>query len=123
MRNGATSYYRETYGENSPPHRASLPDPESNAHIARPKIEPCIAELLFNRMVGREKTLTVFLGFYSAAVEREGALLKSVTLRDIKSEHTCRVSAKIFADGVYEADLAALVKVPCRVGREARSEY
>ncbi len=123
MRNGAADYYRATYGEDSPEHRASLPDPKSNAHIARPKVEPRIAELLFNQMVGREKTLTVLLGFYPAAVEREGALLKSVTLRDMKTDRTCRVNAKIFADGMYEADLAAAAKVPCRVGREARSEY
>lgn len=123
MRTGAAAYYREMYGEGSQQDRASLPDPESNAHIDRPKIEPRVAELLFNQMVEREKMLAVLTGFYVESAERDGALLKSVTLREMHGAHTCRVSAKVFADGMYEGDLAAAAKVPYRVGREARSEY
>jgi hypothetical protein len=123
IREGATNYYRETYGEGSPQHRASLPNPKGNAHIDRPKIEPRIAELLFDRMVAGEKTLTVLKGFSIASAEREGATLKSVTLRAMQGDETVRVRGTIFADGMYEGDLAAAAQVPCRVGREARTEY
>jgi hypothetical protein len=123
MRTGAADYYREIYGEGSQQHRASLPDPESNAHIDRPKIEPRVAEMLFNQMVEWEKTLTVLTGFYVESAERSGALLTSVALREMKGARTCRVSAKVFADGMYEGDLAAAAKVPYRTGREARAEY
>jgi hypothetical protein len=123
MRTEAAAYYREMYGEGSQQHRASLPDPNSNAHIDRPKIEPRVAELLFNRMVEREKTLAVLTDFHVESAERDGAHLKSVTLREMHGARTCRVSAKIFADGMYEGDLVAAAKVPSRIGREARSEY
>jgi hypothetical protein len=123
IRQGAASYYRTTYGEGSPQHRASLPDPGSNAHIDRPKIEPRIAELLFDRMVTNEKSLTLLKGFYVSGANREGALLKAVTLRAMTGDQTIRVTAQIFADGMYEGDLAAAAKVPYRAGREARTEY
>ena len=123
MRNGAARHYRQTYGEDSPQHRASLPDPESNAHIDRPKIEPRIAEMLSNRIVEAEANLTVLAGFYVEAAEREAELLRSVTLREMKGKRRCRVSATVFADGMYEGDLAAAAGVPYRVGREARAEY
>ena len=123
IRTGAADYYRETYGADSPQHRAALPDPKSNAHIDRPKIEPRIAELLFNRLVDREKNITVLTGVYVTSAEREGSLLKSITLREMNGAKTVRVSAKVFADGMYEADLAAAAKVPTRVGRESREQY
>ena len=123
MRTGGADFYREYYGEGSPQHRASLPDPNSNAHIDRPKIEPRIAELLFNRMLEREKNLTVLTDFVVTGAERDGVLLKTIALRQMHGKQTCRVGAKIFADGMYEADLAAAAEVPYRVGREARNEY
>jgi hypothetical protein len=123
MRLGAAEYYRQTYGENSPQHRASLPDPNSNSHFARPKIEPRIAELLFNRMIEREKHLTVLTGYYVVSAERDGAILKGITLRAMHGDRTCRVGATVFADAMLEADLAAAAGAACRVGRESRSEY
>jgi len=123
MRTGAADYYRRHYGEGAAQHRGSLPDPDSNAHIDRPKIEPRIAELLFNRLVEREKSLTVLTGFVVTGAEREGELLKAITLHEKDGVQTCRVRAAVFADGMYEADLAAAAGVPCRVGREARSQY
>jgi len=53
MRRGAAEHYRRMYGDGSPQHRASLPHPTSRAHIDRPKIEPRIAEMLFNQMTAR----------------------------------------------------------------------
>ncbi|MCX7825859.1 MAG: FAD-dependent oxidoreductase, partial [Verrucomicrobiae bacterium] len=123
MRTGATEYYRKTYGEGSQQHLASMPSKKSRAHIDRAKIEPRIAEMLFNQMVEREKTLTVLLGHIVAKAEREGALLKRVTLKPMRGEGAVTVSAKIFADAMYEGDLMAAAGVTTRIGREARSEY
>jgi len=123
MRNGAAEYYKKTYGENSPQHLASMPDEESRAHIDRPKVEPRIAEMLFNEMVEKEKTLTVLLGHIVSGAERDGALLKSVTLKPMHGEGKVKVTAKIFADGMYEGDLIAAAGVKSQIGREARSQY
>jgi hypothetical protein len=61
MLTGAADYYAKTYGEGSPQHVVSVASQASRAHIDRPKIEPRIAEMLFNQMVGKEKSLTVLL--------------------------------------------------------------
>lgn len=123
MRLNGAAYYRETYGENSPQHRASMPDPKSNSHFDRPKIEPRIAELLFDRMVAAEKRITVLKNHVVHSVERDGALITAVTFKPMHGDGTCRVTAKIFADGMYEGDLMAAAKVPYQVGRESRSTY
>lgn len=120
---GAADYYRKTYGEGSPQHIVSMPSKTSRAHIDRPKIEPRIAEMLFNQMVEREKTLTVLLGHIITKAEREGTLLKSVTLKPMHSGKAITVSGKVFADGMYEGDLMAAAGVKTQIGREARSQY
>lgn len=123
MLRGAADYYKNIYGENSPQHLASMPDANSRAHIDRPKIEPRIAEMLFNEMVEKEKTLTVLLGHIVNSAERDGALLKSVTLQPMHGKGSIKVTAKIFADGMYEGDLIAAAGVKSQIGREARSQY
>ena len=123
MRTGATEYYRQTYGEGSPQHLASMPDATSRAHIDRAKVEPRVAEMLFNRMVGREATLTVLLGHVPAAARRDGPLLKSVVLKPLRGGGSVTVTAKVFADALYEGDLLAAAGVSTRIGREARSQY
>ncbi len=120
---GAAQYYAKTYGEGSPQHTLSQPSATSRAHIDRPKIEPRIAEMLFNQMVEREKKLTVLLGHIVTNAERDGTLLKSVTLKPMHGESTITVSAKVFADGMYEGDLMAATGVTTQIGREARSQY
>ncbi|WP_395737853.1 FAD-dependent oxidoreductase [Prosthecobacter sp.] len=120
---GASDYYRKTYGENSPQHILSMPSATSRAHIDRPKIEPRIAELLFNQMVEREKSLTVLLGHVVTKTTREGRLLKSATLQPIHGGSEITVSASIFADGMYEGDLLAAVGVKTQIGRESRTQY
>ncbi|MCW0220641.1 MAG: FAD-dependent oxidoreductase, partial [Prosthecobacter sp.] len=123
IRQGATEYYRYTYGENSPQHLASMPSATSRAHIDRPKIEPRIAEMLFNQMVEKEKTLTVLLGHVVARAEREGSLLKSVTFKPMTGKGEVKVRATIFADGMYEGDLMAAAGAKSQIGRESRSQY
>jgi hypothetical protein len=129
MLTGAADYYRKTYGEGSQQHLASMPSATSRAHIDRAKIEPRIAEMLFNQMAEREKKLTVLLGHIVTKTERAGALLKRVTLKPHSShlaprdEHPITVSGKVFADAMYEGDLMAAAGVTTRIGREARTEY
>ncbi|MDX9868646.1 MAG: FAD-dependent oxidoreductase [Kiritimatiellia bacterium] len=123
MRTNAAAYYRQTYGETSDQYRVSLPSEKSRAHIDRPKVEPRIAELLFNRMVSDEKTLDVLLGHIPFSAGRDGALLKTVTLKPLHGGDGVTVSAKVFADAMYEGDLMAVAGVSNRIGREARSEY
>lgn len=123
MLTGAAAYYREKYGEGSPQHLASMPSKTSRAHIDRPKIEPRIAEMLFNRMVEREKSLTVLLGHIVIKAGREGSLIKDVTLRPMRGEGAITVRGKVFADAMYEGDLMAAAGVTTQIGREARSQY
>jgi len=125
MLRGISTYYRETYGEKSPQYLASMPSATSRAHIDRPKVEPRIAEMLFNQMVEKEKNLTVLLGHIVTQAEREGSLLKSVTLQALhgNGKDVVKVRAKIFADGMYEGDLIAAADVKSQIGREARSQY
>jgi hypothetical protein len=123
MLTGAAQYYAKTYGEGSPQHIASMPSKTSRAHIDRPKVEPRIAEMLFNQMVEKEKTLTVLLGHIVTKVERDGALLQSVTLKPMHGGKAIAVRGQIFADGMYEGDLMAAAGVKTQIGRESRAQY
>ncbi len=123
MLNGAAQYYAKTYGEGSPQHIASMPSQTSRAHIDRAKVEPRIAEMLFNQMLAKEKTLTVLLGHIVTKAERQGALLKSVILKPMHDEGTVTVGGKVFADGMYEGDLLAAAGVKTQIGRESRAQY
>lgn len=123
MITGAARHYAKTYGENSPQHIVSMPSKTSRAHIDRPKIEPRIAEMLFNEMVAKEKTLTVLLGHIVTKAQLDGALIQSVTLKPMHGEKTITVSGKVFADGMYEGDLMAVAGVKTQIGRESRAQY
>lgn len=122
-------HYRTTYGENSKPYRDALPGKSGHTNG---KFEPKVAEKIFTELVKREKNMRVVRGFCPSAVEREGAMLRAVTFRrtgyqpvptDERVENSFYVQAKVFADCSYEGDLAAMAKVPFRLGREARSEF
>ncbi len=115
MITGAARYYAETYGEGSRQHIASMPSKTSRAHIDRSKIEPRIAEMLFNQMVEKEKTLTVLLGHIVTKAERDDALIKNVTLKPMHGERTIKVGGKVFADGMYEGDLIAAAGVKSQI--------
>lgn len=113
-------HYRTTYGENSEQYKQALPAKSGHANG---KFEPKVAEKVFNELVAKETRLTVWRGFTPFEVKREGAIIQSVTFKATKGTETKTVTAKVFADCSYEGDLAALAKVPYRVGREARGEY
>ncbi len=120
VRTAIMEYYRTTYGTESSQYLGAVPTPSG---YANGRFEPRVAEKIINDLVAREKNITVLRGFIPAAVERDGALIKSLTLHPTKAGSDVAVQAQSFADCTYEGDLAALSKVPYRVGREARTEF
>lgn len=113
-------HYIEFFGQDSKEHQTARCTHE---HYPISWVEPHVMERECNRIVANEKNLTLLLSHYANEVERDGAMLKSVTLRAYGTTNDIRVSADSFADATYEGDLFALAKVPYRVGREARDEY
>ncbi len=113
-------HYIAKFGENSRDHQVIR---YTHEHYPVGWAEPHVAEREFNRLVAGEKKITVLLDHYASAAERDGALLRSVTLRAYAGTKEIRVRGAIFADATYEGDLLPLAKVPYRVGREARAEF
>ncbi len=113
-------HYRDTYGENSAQYAQAR---YAQTHYPMSRFEPGVAEHLFNRLVSAEKNITALLSHYPLNITRKGALLQTLTLREYGTTNDIRVTGGIFADATYEGDLAALAKVPYRVGREGREEY
>ncbi len=113
-------HYRLTYGEGSPQSKVAR---YTQTHYPMSRFEPSVAEHLFNRLVSAEKNITTLLSHYPTTVEREGALLKALTLREYGTTKDIRVTGATYVDATYEGDLAALAKVPYRVGRESREEF
>ena len=113
-------HYRTTCGADSHDYQSARFTQE---HYPLGMVEPHVAEREFARLLAAEKSIAMLLGYYPTAVEREGAMLQRITLREFGGTREIGVAAKVFADATYEGDLAALAKVPYRVGREAREEY
>ncbi len=113
-------HYRTTYGEKSPQYLNALPGKSGHTNG---KFEPHVAEMVLTRLVTQEKNITVVRGYYPTSVQHDGPLLKSVTFGELNGTGEKHVSAKVFADCSYEADLAAVARVPYRVGRESRDEF
>jgi predicted neuraminidase len=120
MRQAFFDFYRRTYGEDSPQYRDALPGKTGHNNG---RFEPHVAERLFTELVEREKNITVLRGFVPVGVERDAAAVKAVTIRPMRGGGDTVLRGKVFADATYEGDLAALAKVPYRVGRESRDEF
>lgn len=120
MRAAFFAFYRAKYGEDSPQYRDALPGKTGHTNG---RYEPHVAGRLFTELVEKETNITVLRGYIPVHVERDGAMLKSVTLQLMQGGGEKVLRAKIFADCTYEGDLAALAKVPYRVGRESREEF
>ncbi len=113
-------HYLKTYGEDSRDYKTVR---YTHTHYPIGWVEPHIAEREFSRLVAAEPKITTLLGYYPAAVKRDGAELQSVTLREFAGDKRATVEGATFVDAMYEGDLLALAKAEYRVGREARSEY
>jgi arylsulfatase A-like enzyme len=120
VRQAVFDYYLAAYGEGSKEYLRALPGKSGHTNG---QFEPHVIEGLFNGLVAREPRITVLGGFVPVKVDREGRLIRSLTLGEFDGEKTVRVEASVFADCSYEGDMMALAKVPYRVGRESRSEY
>ncbi|OAI55516.1 hypothetical protein AYO49_01150 [Verrucomicrobiaceae bacterium SCGC AG-212-N21] len=120
VRAAIMEHYRATYGADSPQYRDALPAPSG---YSNGRFEAKVAEKVIDTLVAREKKITVLRGYEPVAVKRDGALIENMTLRPTKGGENLMVRAQIFADCTYEGDVAALAKVPYRVGREARTEF
>ncbi len=114
------AHYRQTFGPDS---RDFATVCYTHEHYPIGWAEPHVAEREFNRLVAGERRLTLLLRHYPTRVERDGPVLRDLTLRVYGGTQEIGVRGAMFADATYEGDLAALAKVPYRVGREARSEY
>ena len=113
-------FYRETYGAESRQYSAAR---YTQTHYPMSRFEPSVAEHLFNQLVSAEKNITTLLSHYPAAIQRDGAMLGALTLREYGTTKDIRVTGSTYVDATYEGDLAALTKVPYRVGRESREEF
>ena len=116
-------YYIATFGRDSKDHQTIR---YTHEHYPIGWAEPHVAEREYNRLVAAEKNITLLLNHYPTAVDREGTIIRSVTLKKLHETDdspAIRVNGGTFVDATYEGDLFALVKVPYRVGREARDEY
>jgi len=113
-------HYRTTYGEKSPQYRDALPGKSGHTNG---KFEPKVAEMVMTDLVKKESRIRLVKNRVPQSVKREGVLIQSVTFKSLLGDVADEVQAKVFADCSYEGDLAALAKVPYRVGREARSEF
>jgi len=120
VREAIFAHYRNTYGEDSSQYRDAMPGRSGHSNG---KFEPKVAEKVFTELVGRETSIMVRRGFVPVTAERDGVRLKSVTFREREGEGEQTLVATIFADCSYEGDLAAVARVPYRVGRESRAEF
>ena len=115
LHDGILTYYRTTYGDASPQYAV--------ARGSRGSFEPKVAEAVVDHLVAGEANIVVLRGWYPTDAKHGGRVLRAVVFRQFDGTRTVSVAARVFADATYEGDLAAVAKVPCRVGREARAEH
>lgn len=120
VRQAIFDHYRQTYGERSPQYLAALPGKSGHTNG---RFEPKVAEKILTELVAKEGRITVQKGYVPLSLERDGRLIRSITLKEFQGAAVKRITAAMFADCTYEGDLMPLAGVAYRVGREARSEF
>jgi len=85
--------------------------------------EPSVAERVFGEMIAEARTIRIFPGHRLREAARNGNRVVAARLENRKSGQMVELRGKVFIDGTYEGDLAALAGVPYRVGRESRAEF
>lgn len=118
LRQSIHDHYRTVYGPNSEPYHRSLPGQPKT------KFEAHVVEGLLERMLARESRLTLVRGFVPHSAVRHEAVLQAVSFRPMNADDAAfTANGSVFADCSYEGDLAAVLGVPCYVGRESREAY
>lgn len=120
VREAILAHYRDTYGSDSRQFRDALPGKTGHSNG---KFEAKVAEMVFTKLVASEAKIEVKRGFVPTASERDGAVLKTATFRNLESGKEITLTAKVFADCSYEGDLMAKSGTTWRVGRESREEF
>ncbi|WP_051670066.1 FAD-dependent oxidoreductase [Bryobacter aggregatus] len=87
--------------------------------------EASAAEQIFHQMIeGEAPRIRLLLRHELVAAQVDRNQLTRITLESRQDPGTrIDLRAPVFIDATYEGDLAAMAKVPFRIGRESRSEY
>ena len=117
IRRSIHDHYRTTYGEHSEQYHRSMPG------TPKTKTESRVFEELVTALVAAEKRIEVVRGFGPDAVEVDGATLRTIRFRSLRTAESFTASGRSFVDCSYEGDVAAAARVPYRVGREGRDEF
>lgn len=109
-----TKYYNDKYGPDSKQVRA--------CNEGR-RLEPSTAEKIFDEMIAEQPGIKVYrrLRFVSLALADKH--VSSLTVEDPADHRSHTFEGDVFIDASYEGDVMAAAHVPCRVGREGRTEY
>lgn len=123
MLDAISAFYAGKYGEDSPQYRASRPSPVDRTRLGRPKVEPHVAEHVFERLLAAERSIKLVKGYHPWKAEVRNGLVSQVSFVSGTDEEPFTATAAVFADGSYEGDLAAVCGAEYRVGREGREEF
>lgn len=123
VRSRISEYYARTYGKDSKQYFFSMSNPETNSHFDRAKVEPHVAEKIFDEILAEEPNISILRNVYPASVRCEDRRIVEVSFRERSGERERRICGTVFVDAMMEGDLAAAAGVSCRIGRESRDEY
>jgi hypothetical protein len=111
------AHYRECYGEASEQYRIC----QGGMMIT---FEPHVAEKILRDWVTAEPAIAWRPGFAPFKVEREGALVRSVTfIATSNPDKSWQSSAAAYVEASYEGDLMAIASVDFCLGRESREIF
>lgn len=110
-----SAHYSNTYG----------PDSEQAQQCNRGLwFEPSVAAgIIRDMLVAEEALLDVRTALTLAGVRVQDGKLVEITVHDETKENAYTIGAKVFIDGTYEGDLAAMAGVPYELGRESRDVW
>lgn len=114
------AHYIDMFGRDSATHQTIRCTHE---HYPISWAEPHVAEREYNRLLASEENITLLLNHHPVSVDKNGASIQSVALRNRHKPDTITVRGTTFIDATYEGDLLAIAGVDYRVGREASDEY
>jgi len=84
--------------------------------------EPKVASAVYDDYLAKAE-VEVLLQKQLVSAEKEGAVIRSITVQDAETSEEMTVSGKQFIDATYEGDLLAKAGVSFTVGRESNETY